>query len=109
MLEPSLGEGVISIECIVDGKQIPCHFGHVQYIPGMTYGLLSWGVLNDHGLHIQGGDGVIKFLHQDGTIIIESLKKNRRLYYLNTASNSPSTPDVTVALAIAPSFDLIHK
>src|SRR5260370_41015338 len=75
MLEPSLGEGVISIECIINGKQITCHFGDVQYVPGMTYRLLSWGVLDDRGLYIQGGNSVIKFLKKDGTIVIESLKK----------------------------------
>src|SRR5260370_11850287 len=46
-LKPSLGEGVISIECIINGKQILHHFGDVQYVPGMIDGLLSWGVLDD--------------------------------------------------------------
>jgi len=109
MLKPSLGEGVISIECIVDGKHIPCHFGNVQYVPGMTYGLLSWGILDDCGLHIQGGNGVIKFLKPDGTVVIESAKKTGHLYYLNTVFNSPPTSDTTAALAIVPSFDLLHK
>ena len=62
MLEPSLGEGVISIECIVDGKRFLRHFGNVQYVPGMTYGLLSWGILDDQGLYVEGGDGIIRFL-----------------------------------------------
>ena len=75
MLEPSLGEGVISIECIINGKQVTRHFGDVQYIPGMMYALLSWGILDDHSLYSQGGNGVIKFLKPDGTIIIESVKK----------------------------------
>src|SRR6266478_8253881 len=109
MLEPSLGEGVISIECIINGKQITRHFGDVQYIPGMTYGLLLWGVLDDRGLYIQGGDGVIKFLKKDGTTVIDSLKKMGHLYYLNTVLNPPSTSDTTAAVAIIPSFDLLLK
>ncbi len=109
MLKPSLGEGVISIECIIDGKQIPCHFSNVQYVPGMAYGLLSWGILDNCGLHIQGGNGVIKFLKPDGTVIIESAKKTEHLYYLNTVFNSPPTSDTTTTLAIIPSFDLLHK
>ena len=104
MLEPSLGEGVISIECIIDGKQITCHFGDVQYIPGMTYGLLSWGVLDDCGLYVQGGNGVIKFLKKDGTIVIESLKKTGHLYYLNIVLNPPSTSDTTAAVVIINPF-----
>src|SRR6266478_739088 len=109
MLEPSLGEGVISIECIINGKQITCHFGHVQYVPGMTYRLLSWGVLDDRGLHVQGGNGVIKFLKPNGTVVIESAKKTGHLYYLNTVFNSPPTSDTTTTLTIIPSFNLLHK
>src|SRR5260370_9470130 len=80
-----------------------------KYIPGMMYGLLSWGILDDRGLYMQGGNGVIKFLKPDGTIIIESVKKIGCLYYLNTVFNSPSTPDTTAALAMVPSFNLLHK
>src|SRR5260370_14947711 len=75
----------------------------------MTYGLLSWGILDDHGLYVQGGNGVIKFLKPDGTIVIESVKKIGCLYYLNTMFNSLSTPDTTAALTMVPSFDLLHK
>ena len=59
----------------MDGKHVLCHFGNIQYIPGMTYSLLSWGVLDDCGLYVKGGDGVIKFLHHDGSVVIEPLKK----------------------------------
>ena len=105
--EPSLGEGVISLNCIVNGNQVSCHFRNVQYIPGLTHGLLSHGVLDDHGLYVQGGDGMIKFTHCNSTVVIECLKKNGQLYHLNVASNLP--PDTTAAIATTPSFDLLHK
>ncbi len=106
---PSLGEGIISLECLVNGVHITCHFQNVQYIPGLTHGLLSCKVLDQHGLHMRIGDGMCKIIHHDSTVIAESLKDTRCLYYLSTASDSPWFAAPTAALATTTSFNLLHK
>src|SRR6266436_8718336 len=94
---PSLGEGIISLSCLVNGAHVTHHFRNVQYIPGLTHGLLSCKALDHHRLHIKFGDGVCKIIHCDGTVVAESLKDTGHLYYLRTAPDSPQTPAPTTA------------
>ncbi len=104
-----LGEGIISLSCLVNGVQVTHHFQNVQYIPGLMHGLLSCKALDHHGLHIKFGNGMCKIIHCNGTIVAESLKDTSCLYYLCTTPASPQTPNPTAALATTTSFDLLHK
>ena len=58
---------------------------------------------------MEGGNGIIIFVHCNGTIIIESLKKTECLYFLNTMYNLPPSPKDIATIATTPSFDLLHK
>ena len=57
---PSLSEGVISLKCVVDNVCIDRRFQDVQYIPGLTNGLLLCKVLDQCGLHMKIGEGIFK-------------------------------------------------
>ena len=83
----------------MNGAQVTRRFRNVQYVPGLTHGLLSCKALNHRGLHIKFGDGMCKIIHSDGTVVAESLKDTGRLYYLRTTPVSPQTPAPTAALA----------
>ena len=112
---PSLGEGTVSLPCIVNGKSVARHVQYVQYVPGLTYGLLSAGMLDDCGLLVTMGNGKCKIVHPDGMVIAEALRVTGKLYFLNmdTDRGSPTTSVVPAppptALAVTPSFGLIHK
>src|SRR5258708_948136 len=71
---PSLGEGTVSITCIIDGKPTPCHIHNMQYVPDLTYGLLSCAVLNQRGLGANFEDGVCRIHNKQGSLIAESVK-----------------------------------
>ena len=110
---PSLGEGTVAITCIVDNKRVPCLIQNIQYVPGLTYGLLSCKVLNRKGLSILLEDEIARIRLKDGTVVAESLKMGK-LYFLNMDNTSPAknnnAPTINpVALIASPSFDLIHK
>src|SRR5258708_40237887 len=106
---PYPGEPSVTLSCLVNGVHVTCHFQNIQYIPGLTHGLLSCKALDHCRLHIKFGDGVCKIIHCDGTVVAESLKDTGHLYYLCTAPDSPQTPTPTAALATTTSFDLLHK
>ena len=108
---PSLGEGTVSVMCVIDGKPAPCHIHNVQYIPDLTYGLLSCAVLNRRGLSANFEDGVCRIHNKQGCLIAESVKTEGPLYFLHT-NDSPATgisTNADAALAILPLFDLVHK
>ena len=75
----------------------------------MTHGLLSCRVLDSRGLFTQFGNNMCKITHADGTLVAESLEGANRLYPLRLAPSSPSSNDSVAALAMTPSFDLLHK
>ncbi len=43
---PSLGEGTVSIACLVNGKLCTCLIHGVQYVPALAYALLSCKALS---------------------------------------------------------------
>src|SRR5258708_5765988 len=106
---PYPGEPSVTLSCLVNGVHVTCHFQNIQYIPGLTHGLLSCKALDHHRLHIRFGNGMCKIIHCDGTIVTESLKDPGHLYYLHTTPDLPQTPDPTAALTMTAPFDLLHK
>ncbi len=109
-LIPALGEGTISITCSANGIHVQCQIQNVQYIPNLTYGLLSCKVLSWRGLSVVFKDGGCKILHGDRSVIAESLKISNQLYFLTMSP--PLTPQnhrESIALVTAPSFNLVHK
>ena len=77
---PSISEGTISLDCIIDWKPVT-HFIHsVQYVPALTYGLLSCRALTCHSLQILFEDEGCTISHRDGTIIAESMGTSNELY-----------------------------
>ena len=107
---PSLGEGTISVTCIINNQPVTHHIRDVQYVPDLTYGLLSCSVLNSQGLCVLFEDGLCKIQDKGGRLIAESLREGS-LYFLNTKYSpilsAPTNTDT--ALVIPPSFNLIHK
>ena len=95
------------LECIVNGKSVTHLVHDVQYIPALTYALLSCKALNHHGLSILLGNGTCKILHSDGSVIAESLKNTEQLYFLNMV-NTPTVSPHTDSASVA-SFNLLHK
>lgn len=99
-----------------DARSIPSLIQDVQYVPDLTYGLLSCKVLNRKGLSVLMEDGACTIRLKDGTPVGESSRVGR-LYFLNTLpSPAPETdpthtnrPVEPIALTVSPSFDLIHK
>ncbi len=111
---PSLGEGTVSITCIVNSKPVSCHIQDVQYVPNLTYGLISCFVLNCRGLGAHFKDGVCKVHDKQGCVIAETVRDGS-LYYLNMKASPSLMPhtsinaDTDTAFVILPSFDLVHK
>jgi len=89
---------------------VPHHIHSVQYVPDLTYGLLSCSVLNQRGLDVSFEDGLCRIRNKKGCLIAESLKEGL-LYFLNMKNSPLPGPgaDADAALVIPPSFDLIHK
>src|SRR5258708_10843745 len=107
---PSMGEGTVSLECLVNGKSLTCLIHSVQYIPALTYTLLSCKALTHRGLTITFKGDCCKVYHVDGTLIAESSQVPNQLYFLSIAKvNSSMMTDNNAALTTAPSFDLMHK
>ena len=107
---PSLGEGTVSVACIINGTPVPRHIHGIQYVPDLTYGLLSCSVLNQRGLDVLFEDGLCRIRNKKGRLIAESLKEGS-LYFLNTKNSPLPDPaaDADAALVMPPSFDLVHK
>ena len=107
----SLGEGVVSLKCIINDKCIKWQFQNVQYVPGLTNRLLSCKILDQHGLHMRIGGGVCKIVQDNGTVVAESQRNSGCLYPLRLEDSpiAPPPPSTTTAIAITPSFDLLHK
>ena len=90
-----MGEGTVSLECLIHGKPLTCLIHSVQYIPTLTYALLSCKALTWHRLTIVFKGDCCKIYHADKTLI---------------AKANPSTvTGNNAALTVAPSFDLVHK
>src|SRR5258708_608224 len=108
---PSLGEGTVSVMCVVDGRPVPHHIHNVQYIPNLTYGLLSCTVLNQRGLGTNFKDGVCRIRNKWECLIVESVKAEGPLYFLHTKGSPVAivSADSDTALIIPPSFDLVDK
>src|SRR5258708_36080214 len=107
---PSMGEGTMSLECLVNGKSLTCLIHSVQYVPALTYMLLSCKALTCHGLTITFKGDCCKVYHADGTLITESSQVPNQLYFLSIAKvNSSTMTDNNAALTAAPSFALMHK
>ena len=109
-LTPSLGEGIVKLTCNISGNPVVRFIHCVQYVPALTYALLSCKVLNKHGLSIVLKGGRCEILHPDRTVIAQSSGEASRLYFLDvvdTPANKPSHNDS--ALVATPSFNLVHK
>ena len=105
-----MGEGTVSLECLMHGKPLTCHIHSVQYVPALTYALLSCKALTCCGLTIIFKGNCCKIYHTDATLIAESSQVPNQLYFLNVIKANPSTmSDNNAALTAAPSFDLVHK
>ncbi len=105
-----MGEGTVSLECLVHGKPLTHHTHSIQYIPALTYVLLSCKAPTCHGLTIIFKGDCCKIYHADATLIAESSQVPNQLYFLNVIKANPSTmSDNNAALTAAPSFDLVHK
>src|SRR5260221_127640 len=102
---PSMGEGTMSLTCLINGK--PCvHLIHsIQYVPALTYTLLSCRALTQHGLIVTFKGGSCKICHEDQTLIAESSETPNQLYFLSTMKDANNNATLTAA----PSFDLVHK
>ncbi len=107
---PSMGEGTMSLECLMNGKSLTCLIHSIQYIPTLTYALLSCKALTCHGLTIIFNGDCCKIYHADGTLITKSSQVPSQLYFLSVARGSMSmVTGNNAALTTAPSFDLAHK
>ncbi len=106
---PSMGEGTVSLECLVHGKPLThCLIHSIQYIPTLTYALLSCKALTHCGLTIIFKGNCCKIYHADTTLIAESSQVPNQLYSLNVIKVNPSTmTDNNAALTITPSFGLV--
>ncbi len=107
---PSISEGTISLNCIIDQKPVT-HFIHsIQYVPALTYGLLLCRALTHCSLQILFEDEGCTISHRDGMIIAESTGTSDELYFLDIAKRDATTqPNNGTALTAAPSFNLAHK
>ncbi len=107
---PSMGEGTVSLVCLIAGKPFTCLIHSIQYVPDLSYALLSCRTLTCRGLTTTfKGDGCTIY-HKDGTIITESSQMPNQLYFLNVAKGRVEMmSDNNAALTAAPSFDLAHK
>jgi hypothetical protein len=111
-LIPSLGMGTVLMTCTANGKCVTCKIHEVQYVPDLSYALLSGRVLIRQGLWtILDLDGICRIQKPDGTIIVESLKEFGPLFYLNHPSSPTTSPkkEESAAVATMLSFDLVHK
>ena len=54
---PSLGEGTVTLTCIVNGSPVTRYIHDIQYVPAMAYALLSCKVLNQRKLSVLLKDG----------------------------------------------------
>src|SRR5260370_8840383 len=69
---PSIGEGTVSLACLVNGKPMNHLIHSVQYIPALTYALLSCQALTHCGLTIIFKADNCRIYHKDTTLIAES-------------------------------------
>src|SRR5260370_22983457 len=107
---PSISEGTISLDCIVDQKPVTCFIHSIQYVPALTYGLLSCRALTCRSLQILFEDEGCTISHSDGTIIAESTGTSNALHFLVIAKRDATAQlNNGTALTATPSFDLTHK
>ena len=107
---PSLGEGTVCLSCIVNQKTEVQFIHNIQYVPGLSYSLLSCRVLLRRGLKVILEDDACKVFHKDGTLIIESIPSSTQLFFIRTAARDSAEPLTNQTANVAtPSFDLIHK
>ena len=105
-----MGEGTMSLVCLIDGKLFTHLIHSVQYVPDLSYTLLSCCTLTHHGLTTTFKDDGCKIYHKDGVVIAESSQMPNQLYFLNVVKRRVETmPDNNAALTAAPLFDLAHK
>ena len=112
-LMPSLGEGIVLLKCVINKKVINHKVHSVQYVPCLSYGLLSCKSLNRKGLQVKLEGGGCRVIHPDRTTIAKSPPTFDQLYFLNlsadTIPNDTPLPMPTIALTATLSFDLVHK
>ena len=107
---PLLGEGTVSLTCIMGEKTATHTIQNIQYVPGLKYGLLSCRVLLHCGLKVVLKDNACKVFHKDGTLVAESILSTTQLFHLRTAPDDPADLAINQSTNIVgPSFDLIHK
>src|SRR5258708_18592745 len=103
---PSMGEGTMSLECLIDGKPLTHLIHSIQYVPALTYALLSCKALTHCGLTIIFKGDCCKIYHANGTLIAESSQVPNHLYFLTVAKGTTGTTTASNAtLTLPPSFD----
>ena len=106
----SLGEGTVSLACIVNEKPITCLIHSIQYVPALTYALLSCRALTHHRLRIIFDNDSHSIHHKNGALIAKSSGVPNQLYFLNVVKKETAPkPESDMALAATLSFDLMHK
>ena len=110
-LTPSLGEGTVCLMCRVNKNPVTCFIHNVEYILGLSYGLLSCKVLLQQGWKVVIlENNTCKVHHKDGNLIVESNLNLGWLFFLHTLTQqTEKSPANDSTLVIAPSFDLVHK
>ena len=109
-LTPLLGEGTVCLMCVVNMNPVTPFIHNVQYIPGLSYGLLSCKVLLQRGLKVVLENNTCKVYHKDGNLIVKSNPNLGQLFFLHTLTQETEKPPVNdSALVASPSFNLIHK
>ena len=107
---PSIGEGTVLLTCLVGGKSLTHLIHSVQYVPTLTYALLSCRALTSHGLTIIFKGSSCRIYHNDNTLIAKSAETRRHLYFLNMTKMSRDVSlSSNAALTTMPSFNLTHK
>ncbi len=88
---PSMGEGTMSLTCLINGKPHICLIHSVQYVPALAYTLLSCRALTWCGLIVTFEGGSCKICHEDQTLIAESSETPNQLYFLSTMKDMGKT------------------
>src|SRR5260370_42331379 len=100
----------MSLACLINRKPITCLIHSVQYVPALTYALLSCRPLTHHGLRVIFDDDTCHICHRNGTIITELSGLPDQLYFLKVVKSTAVTKsDNGTALTATLSFNLVHK
>ena len=100
---PSMGEGTVSLTCLINGKPLTCLVHSVQYIPALAYTLLSCRALTCHGLMVTFEGGSCKIHHEDRTLIAASSEMPIAMLHL------PLFPHSILHTSVWPTLEKMHS